>query len=191
MIVTMLFAWLLAAQGASPATVQASPPPVVGPPPIVQTNVAPPPIISVSRPMPAFRSMEEIEPAMRRIDRLEVVVFLDRSPLWRGTLDVSGFTGASYSESRRGAVQTFACPTAGRNVHSGQQLNVSAYKQGGYAVEADQYRLSVSLERSSPSADCKATASKAIKLDDQATIPSGQIVELRGDGGLTVRVRRL
>ena len=152
------------------------------------SNSAPPPPVIV--PSARIAQPAELDEVSLRVDRLQVSVFVGGERLWTGVLELNRFVGANYMESRRGATVA-ACPEPGRGVGSGHQLGVDVHKYGGNLSDPDRYRISVNVGRSGPSADCQSTATRSLRIEEQATVGAGQSVELRGDGGLVVRIRRL
>ena len=180
-----------------------SPPPVIAlpidpPPPVPTQRVPLPPTATsqVARPaapkiiIPASQEREELDRVSRRIDRFQASVFMGVERLWSGELSVNRFAPASYTEGRNGAAAP-SCPEPGRNISSGRELNVRIHKYGGNVSDPDHYSFTAGVRRTVPSTDCKSTANHAVSLEERANVGPGQQLELRGEGGLRLVVRRL
>jgi len=156
---------------------------------IVASESPPPPITAAKGYSEPDRLRTETETRVLRVDRLQVSVHLGQELLWQGMLDVNGMMGARYSETVQQAVAP-TCMDPARSASSGHELSVNLSKSGGAYKDQDEYRVSAGYTRSSIATACKGMANRSVRVDDQVTVLPGQQVDIHGDAGLMVRLRR-
>ena len=178
----MLFSVLMAAAAANSAVVAASPGRPAAPPPLPPIEVvesipvAPPPPLLVASQARFLAEGVVIFPVI-------VEVTGAGETLWSGRLVLSnrGF-GATYSANQTDANPT--CAEATTFATSQRSLRVSL---SGSAQDGQRLRLSVNWVR--PAGGCGSDMS-TVGIERTFDLARGKAIEVRGDGGLSVRLTR-
>lgn len=159
-----------------------SPPKLPPPPPIVTAVPTPPPVFVPT-------TIEQIGTNDAPIT-LDVEVAGEGGTLWSGPLRVSRASNGSYRQERS-EPPAAVCPGeryATRVRSTGLSVNLSAT---GYDREGgDAFNVTVRWSRVAD-APCPLPAGvRTVELTQPVRLPPGGTATLRGDGGLTVRLRR-
>jgi hypothetical protein len=158
------------------------------PPPIVRTNVAPPPVMTVhtappmATPILAAPDLPAPSPVL-----LDIRVSGEERVIWEGSLRVG--PSASYSENRSESRATPCSPYLSyeQGLRSSLSLNLSHY---GTREKPDQFSVSVSWSRPADPQGCGEPGSRSVQFQQVIELAPGTERIVRGDGGLTVRLRR-
>lgn len=159
---------------------QSAPPPVVGtnspPPPVMVVNTAPPPALYFPGDSPVS------PPAV-----VEVRISGEGAPLWQGVLRVG--PAASYSENRSESRAT-PCPGVpgyDQSLRTSLNLNLSHYPRTN---GPGQFGITFSWSRPSDARNCQEGGTRTVQLQQTVELAPGGEAVLRGDGGLTLQLRR-
>ena len=181
----------LVAASAAPLAAQSTPVTVPPPPPAppVIRAVPPPPPVMVAPPPPVM--IAPSAPKNQPPVVLQVELWGGSEKLWAGQLRVAGYNGANYNSSISEAPET--CPADKSNLgyyapNFGRSVRVNIYRRG-YSENDAQFSVSASWTR--PGTPCVDTGSSTVSFDRTVTLDAGGKAELKGDGGLIVRLARV
>lgn len=148
---------------------------------------APPAPVMIAPPMPIRTTAPVRLPAT--LFQVEVLGGTER--LWLGDLRVGGYGTASFNSSVNEAPET--CPADKSNLGSyapnyGRSVRVALNRRGYTAEDAS---FSVSANWTRPGVACEDSGSSTVSFDRPFKLAVGGKTEIRGDGGLVVRLVRL
>jgi hypothetical protein len=183
-IVHMVGGVLVCFAAAMPVAAPAQEKPVLRPPP-------PAPIVRVPAPAPSPTAEEiaRIKAARDEIVALDMDVTAHGERLWSGTLRVNASEGR-YTASRSDFSGTCgdAAAAATRPKFDKDSLSVSA-RRSASGTELDLFTLSANWQR--PDAQCQGlNGLRTSAIISTVRIAPGETIELEGDGGLRIRVKR-
>ena len=147
---------------------------------------APPPdTMRVTKP-PLGAGPDEVA---RRIDSLQVEVTVGTEHLWSGVLRVNRLLGATYNQTLRQAPEP-NCPPAARGTVASRDVSIAVSKWAGVNSNPNDYQVSVSFNRSIPSAVCR-PGIRSLRIEEQVRLAPGEKADIPGDAGMMVHIERL
>lgn len=164
-----------------------APMPPAPPPPPIRTVVAPPPPVMVApAPVPMVAAPSRMPPAVVQIELLG-----GAERLWSGDLRIGGYNNASFSSTVTEAPET--CPADKSNLasyapNSSRTIRVAVSRRG-YDAGNNGFFVSASWTR--PGLPCEEYGSSTVSFDRPIKLEVGSKAEMKGDGGLVVRLTRL
>lgn len=173
---------------ASTASAQDQPapmPPAPPPPPVVRTVPRPAPPVMVAPP-PMIQAPAHIPPTV-----LAVELMGGAEKLWSGELRIANYNNSSFSSTVSEAPAT--CPADKSNLGSyapnqSRTIRVSVSRRG-YDAGNNGFFVSASWTR--PGLPCEENGSSTVSFDRPIKLEVGSKAEMKGDGGLVVRLTRL
>jgi hypothetical protein len=120
---------------------------------------------------------------------LDIRVSSEGGVLLEDSLRVGPQGGASVTQSRSEAAAAGCAPPLSYERSIGTNFRLNVQPTGGTAARAH-YRVDVSWTRPGSGQGCTQDGSRTATLQQSVDLASGQEVTLRGDAGLTVRIRR-
>jgi hypothetical protein len=157
-------------------------PPLPPAPPIM---VAPPPPVMVA-PRPAT-------PLPPTTFQVEVLGGSER--LWAGTLRVGNYNSASYNSTITESLE--GCPADKSNLaryapNSSRSVRIGiARRSYGYGSSENLDSFAISASWTRPGVPCEEDGTSNVSFDRPVTMSIGSRAEMKGDGGLVVRLTRI
>ncbi len=125
-----------------------------------------------------------------------VVVSIDlmanSEPLWRGDLRVGGSQPATFSQERLEALPVPANCVQNYGGGATQRTGITVSLTSGYSQAATgRMQVNVTLTRLTSPSSCSADqgSSRTVSFAENVTVERGKATEVRGDGGLVVRLQ--
>lgn len=140
---------------------------------------------------PVFRANATMETA--QIADIQVSVAADGRTLWQGTLRVGGSQSANFSQNLNQAGEIVTCDNGTRAGMRRDSLQVSINNGYRNPQQPDLFNVSVTWVRSAGQSSCGnyESPTRTTGLTDTAVLSGAGPVQLKGDGGLVVTLRRL
>lgn len=161
-------------------------PPTPPPPPIRTVPMPPPPVmIAPPNPVPMIAAPSRVPPAV-----LQVELLGGSERLWAGELRVGAYNNASFNSTVNEAPET--CPADKSNLGSyapnlSRTIRVSVSRRG---YDAGNSGFFVSASWTRPGLPCEEYGSSTVSFDRPVKLEIGSKAEMKGDGGLVVRLTR-
>jgi hypothetical protein len=175
-MIRSLFSALLAAQ-APPMVAVAPPAPPSPPMPMVSRS---PMIIVPDR------------PAQHPASNFEVEISAGRSPLWSATLRTAYGRSASFRESLdQAAPDGCGLEIRERQVSQRLEIGISPVDYRPAGEQSNRFTVGVIWVRPASPGSCPDLGTRTVEVQRIVTLRPGEEIEIEGDAGLRVRLRRL
>lgn len=142
----------------------------------------PPPVVVAS----AYRDKQRDE-----IMTFDVEAKAGNAILWSGVMRVSQRQPANMNRQETNALavpcENSPSPYGGARERSSFSINLNAYRMG---MGQSGVQMSASWERPSDARDCQGPTTRTVGVAETITLEPGREQIVKGDGGLTVRLRR-
>jgi hypothetical protein len=130
---------------------------------------------------------EKLAEVSTRLDTIDFEVWWGNDLIWQGAGQVNRFTPTNQSLKITEADLPTCQPWGGSR---DREASVRFYKYGGNYRDPDTYKFEVTLTQSKASRDCGGEPSKDSRGERTAKLRRGQTLEVTGDNGLRMIVRR-
>jgi hypothetical protein len=124
---------------------------------------------------------------------VQVGMTVEGRTLWQGTMRVGGPQGAIFTQSLNQAGDVVSCENGARVVARRDMLTISLNRGYRNPTQPDQFQISTNWTRSTGPVSCGQfeAPTRMIGLTDTIVLTGSKVVQVKGDGGLVVSLRRL
>ncbi|MFM5907051.1 MAG: hypothetical protein ACKOPO_05630 [Novosphingobium sp.] len=165
-------------------------PVAVAPSPAPPVMIPPPPPIMIAPAPSAYRSQNNLPMAVFQV---ELIGGTER--LWSGQLRLNSYNSASFNSTINEAMET--CPADKANLgryapNFSRSVRVGLSRRNyGYGSTENSDEFAVSATWTRPGIPCQEDGTSSVSFDRPVTMTVGARTEIKGDGGLVVRLTRV